>query len=135
MSEDLTSIDTENVLPKDEHDKRCSPNISFESGSCIKLSVLIEMANAFNKDAEGSTIKLYDNMETLNPKKYKKYLLKEFGTRLGDKCTTQKCWTEQNFIRHMKKFAKEELDKYTFRPDGPQGKFEWLNTLHINDTM
>ena len=23
----------------------------------------------------------------------------------------------------------------TFRPDGPEGKFEWLNTLHINDVM
>jgi hypothetical protein len=135
MSDEISTISTENVCPKDEHDKRCAPNLSFETGSCIKLSVLIEMSKAYNIDAGEGKIKLYDNLDTLNPKKYKKYLLKEFSTRLGDKCTTQKCWTEQKFIKHMKRFAKDELEKYTFRPDGPQGKFEWLNTLHINDTM
>jgi hypothetical protein len=131
----ISSIDTDDVATKDKHDKRCAPSIGFENGSCIKLSILLEMANAYNIDAGNSSIKLFDNMDTLNPKKYKKYLLKEFNKRLGDTCTTQKCWTEQSFIDRMKILAREELEKYTFRPDGPQGKFEWLNTLHINDTM
>ena len=62
-------------------------------------------------------------------------MLSEFNKRLGDKCTSQKCWTEQSFVSNMKKIARDELKKYTFRPDGPTGKFEWLNTININEVM
>ena len=55
----IISISTDKINPKDKHDKRCAPNITFESGSCIKLSVLIEMAKAYNIDAGESKIKLY----------------------------------------------------------------------------
>ena len=33
------------------------------------------------------------------------------------------------------KLKQEELLKYTFRPEGPKGKFEWLNTTQLNDVM
>ncbi|MBT5491252.1 hypothetical protein HOK00_02870 [bacterium] len=120
-----------------DRDTRCSPNISFDSLSCIKLSILIELANAYNKDTRDklSIIKLNNNLEALNPTKYKKYLLREFQKRLGNKCTTQKCWTEQSFVKRMQEQAKRELKKYTFRPNGPCGKFEWLNTYNIDDVM
>lgn len=129
------SISTAEVNPKNEADKKCAPGIKFEGGSCIKLALLIEMAKVYNDGAGDGSIKLYPNMETLNPKKYKKYLVYEMNKRMGDKCTSQKCWTEQSFVREMKKIAKTELEKYTFRPDGPDGRFEWLNTLHIKETM
>jgi len=135
MDDDIISIKTPDVCPKNELDKKCAPGITFESGSCIQLHILVEMAKAYNLNADDSKIKLHQNLEILNPKKYKKYLLSEFNKRLGDKCTTQKCWTEQSFVSNMKKIAKEELDKYTFRPDGPTGKFEWLNTININEVM
>jgi Ulp1 protease family, C-terminal catalytic domain. len=124
------------MIPLNTHDTRCAPSAIFTDGSCIELSVFIEMANAYNVDAdEKSKIVLYNNMDALNPKKYKKYLVREFHKRLGDKCTTQKCWTEQSFISNMKKTAQNELEKYTFRPNGPDGKFEWLNTINILEVM
>lgn len=135
MNDDLVSIHTPEVAAKHENDKRCAPGTSFESGSCIQINILVEMAKAYNLNAGESKIKLYNNMEVLNPKKYKKYLLAQFNKRLGDKCTTQKCWSEQSFISNMKKMAKDELEKYTFRPDGPDGRFEWLNTININEVM
>lgn len=134
MNDEILTISTGEVCPKEETDKKCSPNLSFESGSCIQLHILIEMAKAFNLNADNK-IKLFPNLEALNPKKYKKYLLSQFNKKLSDKCTTQKCWTEQAFISNMKHMAKSELEKYTFRPDGPEGKFEWLNTININEVM
>lgn len=134
-SNNITSIHTSDVCPKHEHDKRCAPGTRFDAGSCIKVSILCEMANAYNEGAGDDKIKLSRSLEVLNPRKYKKYLLAEFNKRMGEKCTTQKCWTEQKFIQKMKKQSREELNKYTFRPDGPKGKFEWLNTLNIKDTM
>lgn len=131
----IEDISTDDVCPKNEEDKKCAPGIKFDAGSCITLSLLIEMANAYNKDAGDSGIKLYPKLDTLNPRKYKKYLLSEFSKRFGDKCESQKCWSEQTFADQMKVAARNELQKYTFRPDGPEGKWEWLNTLNIDDVM
>lgn len=128
------SVNTSDVCPKNINDKKCAPGISFDAGSCIKLNVLVEMAKAYNKE-NSNQIKLQQNLEILNPRKYKKYLVSEFNKRLGKKCTTQKCWTEQSFIKNLKQISRDELEKYTFRPDGPDGRFEWLNTININEVM
>lgn len=118
------------------NDKKCAPGQFFYSGSCIRLSILIEMVNAYNKDiGETNGIKLNRNLEILNPGKYKKYLITEFNKRLGDKCSTQKCWTQQNFINNMRSIAQTELKKFTFRPNGPAGKFKWLSTVNILEVM
>lgn len=117
-------------------DKRCAPGINFDSVSCIKLGLLIKLAQAYNEDSSHKDeIKMSNKLETLNPKKYKRYLVREIHKRVGDKCSSQKCWTEQSFINNMDKFGREELEKFTFRPEGPEGKFEWLNTYNINDVM
>lgn len=118
-----------------DFDDRCAPSISFSNKSCIKLNILIDMVKAYNEEHQNDQIKLYPNFETLNPSKYKRYLLKQVNIKLSDKCTSQKCWTEQDFIENMKDKSKEELIKYTFRPEGPEGKFEWLNTINIDEVM
>lgn len=125
----------EGALTLHENDKVCAPGAKFTAGSCIKLDVLVEMVKAYNKENPNDEIKLHSTHDTINPSQYKKYLLKELDKRLKNECTTQKCWTEQDFVNKMKEFYREELDKYTFLPDGPSGKFEWLNTLHINEVM
>jgi hypothetical protein len=121
----------------DEQDKKCAPGLKFEAGSCARLYVIVELAKAYNEytNIKEDKIKLNSNLETLNPTKYKNYLLKELKKRIGDKCETQKCWSEQSFIDNMNDKAREEFEKYTFRPNGPEGKFEWLNTYNINDVM
>lgn len=133
----IISVNSEEVCPKNKLETRCAPGIRFDAGSCVQLHILVSMAEAYNKElgkTEGSIL-LSKNIETLNPRKYKKYLVNEFNKRLGDKCTTQKCWSEQKFIKTMEKEARDELQNYTFRPDGPTGRFEWLNTVNIKQVM
>lgn len=120
----------------------CAPGQKYEAGSCARLVVLIEMAKAYNQslnlginDPDSELIRLNSNLENLNPQKYKTYLINELEKRIGDKCTTQKCWTKQEFVRYMESKAREEFIKHTFRPDSPQGRFEWLGTFDINDVM
>jgi hypothetical protein len=68
-------------------------------------------------------------------KTYKIYLLDELKKKLYSECdNNQMCWIKQSFINNMDELSKNELLNYTFRPigPGPQGNFEWLNTLNIN---
>lgn len=117
----------------DIKDTKCAPSVSFDSNSCIRLEILVDMVRAYNDENPMNTIKLNEKRQILNPKQYKKYLLKEVRDRLKDKCTTQICWTKQTFIDRMNKKYKDELQKYTFRPNGPEGRFEWLSTFDINN--
>lgn len=126
----------DNIIPKTKANMMCAPGLKYEAGSCAKLSVLIELAKAYNYSSQDKDhILLVPNFETLNPKKYKAYLVNQLNLRVGDTCTTQKCWTEQQFIKYMNEKAREEFLKYTFRPQSPQGKFEWLSTFDINNSM
>jgi hypothetical protein len=121
-------------MDHDEKDQRCAPTKEFVDGSCISLYLLVEMANTYNEENDDK-IKLTSTLETLNPKKYKGYLLSEFSKRLDKVCDNQRCWVKQNFVKKMNKRMREELQKDTFRPEGPEGKFTWLNTFNINDVM
>jgi Ulp1 protease family, C-terminal catalytic domain len=116
---------------------QCAPGREYEAGSCISLVVLEEMARAYNTVAkqEADKIRLSSNLSLINPQKYKLYLVNEVGNRIGSKCKSQKCWTAQDFVFQMNHAAKLELMKYTFRPDAPQGRFDWLSTFDINDSM
>lgn len=128
----IDSIDSAEVAPANEQDKRCAPGVTFESGSCIRLKVLIAMANAYNQQHPETQISLFPQYEILNPPKYKKYILREMNKKMNG---SQRSWASQLFVKQMDTLYKEELEKHTFRPSGPKGKFEWLNTLHIDDVM
>ncbi|AYV84250.1 MAG: Ulp1 protease [Hyperionvirus sp.] len=120
---------------RDDIDSKCAPGKMFEDGSCIPLNILLEMAGAYNLENPGDGIKLYPSFETLNRSKYKKYLLNEFNRRLNGVCKTQVCWTKQSFVARMTASMQDELKRKTFRPEGPNGKFEWLNTVNINEVV
>lgn len=134
QNDNLYSISSDNI-PVNEQDKRCAPGKTFENGSCIRLEVLIQCAQSFNDEFPDNTIELDSKAEALHPNKYKKYLVKEFNERLGEKCSTQKCWAQQNFIKRIPAIAQEELEKYTWRPEGPDTGNKWLNTDHIDSAM
>ena len=123
--------------PESSLHAKCTPGLRYDAGSCARLAVLIEIAKAYNTSTviPSDKIILVPNFEVLNPQKYKQYLVNQIETKIGDKCATQKCWQKQNFIRYMDDKARDEFLKYTYRPDSPQGKFEWLSTYDINDTM
>lgn len=130
----LDSISTDKVAAKSKADKRCAPGVNFEAGSCITLPILVAMAEAYNETNENK-IKLHPSLETLKPNRYKKYLLKEISERYKNVCKTQFCWTQQDFVKKMDDLMKLQLEKFVFRPEGPEGRFEWLNTTNINEVM
>lgn len=132
----VSGIKSETDLISSKSDLKCAPGVKFEAGSCASLYVLIEMANAYNKSAQQKDhIRLSQNMEVLNPQKYKMYLVHQLKNRVGDKCQLQRCWSTQDFFKNMKEKAREEFLKYTHRPISPKGKFEWLSTFDINDSL
>ena len=133
IQELLPDIASEDIQPAPSDDK-CAPTKQFEDYSCIPLNILIEMANAYNTDNPTNPIKLSSKLDTLNPTKHKRYLIHQFK-QIFPNCKDQICWTKQSFIKKMQTQAQQELLTNTFRPTGPNGKFEWLNTIHIDDVM
>jgi hypothetical protein len=126
-------IKEEKVIPKNESDKKCGPTISFENGSCIPLNLLVKMALTYNKRYRDNSIQLFDTLEELSPDKYKIYLLFEFQKRF--KNTNHSEWINNKIFDNMNKEDKELLQTSIFRPEGPQGQFQWLSTIDINKTL
>jgi hypothetical protein len=126
-------IKEEKVIPKNESDKKCGPTISFENGSCIPLKLLVKMALTYNKKNRENSIQLFDTLEELSPDKYKTYLLFEFQKRF--KNTNHSEWVNNKIFENMDKEDKEYLQTSIFRPEGPQGQFQWLSTIDINKTL
>lgn len=130
-------IDVEEVMPDDKSATKCAPHLEFSNGSCIPLELLIKMAESYNKYNENNNqndkiIKLDSRLDTLYPDDYKKYLLSEFKNRFeGD----QKDWFNSKYLELMDEESKDHLENKVFRPDGPQGQFDWLSTLDINQVL
>lgn len=114
------------VHKKDE----CAPSRSNEGGSCIRTEILISIAKAYN--AEHSDQINFDMNKAKNKPEYKKYLVSSLEQRLGK---DQRKWMDKKFISRLQDEEQSELKKRTFVPKGPQGKWDWLNTLHINEVM
>lgn len=104
-------------------DNKCAPNKIYKDGTCFSLDDLKIISSSYNKSNPNDTISIDDD---------KKNMLKQLTSKLSNKCNDQICWLRQDFI---KKSNNKELINNTFRPDGPEGKFEWLSTRHINNVM
>jgi hypothetical protein len=133
----LPIIHLNQVMPKNKDDFKCAPHLTFENGSCLSLKTLIKLTDAFNTHCNennniNNVIKIYDAIELLYPDEYKRYLLFELGKRFK---TNQHDWIKHKCTQFMDDEEKEQLDNNTFRPDGPQGKFDWLSTFDINDAL
>ncbi len=132
----LPRIPLSQVMPSDPSNKKCGPDLEFENGSCFPLNLLVDMAEAFNKYNKEKNkedfIELDETYETTDPDNYKIFLLSEFKKRFdGD----QKEWISQKYMDFLNDETKDYLQNDVFRPDGPQGKFEWLSTLDINQVL
>lgn len=129
-------ITLEQVMPKSIDSCKCAPHLSFEDGSCLTVETLTKMTSAYNKHCDkeniNEKIQMYDGQELLHPSEYKRYLLFELNKKLKGK---QYDWMKHKFTKYMEEDDKENLIYNTFRPEGPQGKFEWLSTFDINYTL
>lgn len=132
----LPKIELSKVMPTNPSNKKCGPDLEFENGSCFPLNLLVDMAEAINKynqeKKKEDLIVLDESFETTDPDGYKLYLLSEFKKRFeGD----QKDWIKHKYMDFLHDETKHYLQNDIFRPDGPQGKFEWLSTLDINKVL
>jgi hypothetical protein len=137
LKKPIPFIKIDDVMPKNLDATKCAPHLEFKDGSCIPLELLIKMAESFNtyndeKNINYDKIKLDSRLDTLYPEDYKKYLLFELGKRFeGD----QKDWINSKYLELMDDSAKDYLENKVFRPDGPQGKFDWLSNIDINQVL
>ncbi len=123
----LPKIKLVDVMPKNPLDMKCGPTLEFENGSCYPLSLLVDMAEAYNKynkeNGKKEHIELHEEFEITEPENYKLFLLSEFKKHFsGD----QRDWMNKKYTEFMGDKTKDYLQNQIFRPDGPQGKFEWL---------
>jgi hypothetical protein len=128
----LQDINSDSIEP-DEKNKRCAPHLKFEKGSCAKLDILHAFAKAHN-DTCTDKIPIHEKYLTQKQDLYKKHLVKELSKRYTK---NQNNWDKQasNAIKAMKQVYRDEFLYNTFRPDGPEKKNEWLNTMHILNAM
>ncbi|VVU94800.1 hypothetical protein CPAV1605_525 [seawater metagenome] len=104
--------------------QKCAPSKNYKDGSCFTYESLKKIANAYNLKASNNKI----NTDTVN----KKDLVHDLENKLKTNCDNQVCWLRQDFI---KKIESDEISKNTFRPEGPQKKYDWLSTTHINEVI
>lgn len=126
----ILEIDPDDLKQTD----KCAPGAKFSHGSCIEVELLDEMAKAYNDYTKKDKIRRSKNLLLLNPQKYKLYLVQSIKKRLNQ-CSNQVCWTEQKFVDTMNDKTRHILYKLTHLPKSPEGKFEWLNTININEVM
>lgn len=103
---------------------KCAPGKKLSHGSCFTLDQLIKISKSYN-NIHSDKIIIKDD---------KKYLLKELNSKLKKKynCDDQLCWLNTNIIKSLNS---KDINFFTFRPDGPETKSDWLSTTNINDVM
>ena len=106
-------------------DNKCAPSKKYIDNSCFTLESLKEIAINYNKNSKNNKKIDVDNLS-------KKELVEELNNKLSNVCSEQTCWLKLDFV---KKIDNEEIHNNTFRPIGPKKKYEWLNTLHINEVI
>jgi hypothetical protein len=103
-------------------DEKCAPSKKFKDGSCFSLKSLKVIAENYNK-THNDKIEISDD---------KNKLVNILEKKLDNKCDEQTCWLRLDFVKAIE--DPEILDN-TFRPVGPEKKYEWLSTTDINDVV
>jgi hypothetical protein len=106
----------------------CSPSNKNNSTTCFDLDSLIKIAKGWN-------LKNPENKINITKYKTRHQLWSEIDKRLNQKCDSEWCWIEQEFVKRL---GSKEL-KSIFRPKMPRSwkknKYEWLNTTDIETVM
>ena len=98
---------------------------------CYSKDSLIKIAKAYNKE-----INTNKGNKIIISNKTKPELWKEIQKRMENKCKTDWCWIDQDFVKSIKN---NEILHETFRPKMPKewekNKYTWLTTSDINLVM
>jgi hypothetical protein len=109
--------------PHPEEEKKCAPGKKYKDGSCFTDNSLKKIVNSYNQR---------NNSKKININLPREKLIDELESRLEDKCSEQTCWLRLDFVKAIED---EDILDNTFRPKGPNKKYEWLSTTHINDVL
>jgi hypothetical protein len=104
-------------------DTKCAPSKEYKDGSCFSTKSLQKIINNYNK-------KFKQNININLPKKE---LVNKITKIFNNKCDDQACWLRQELVINIDE--DNEIRRNTLRPEGPDGKYEWLSTLDINNIM
>jgi hypothetical protein len=103
-------------------DIKCAPSKEYLDGSCFSHETLKQIADNYNNK----------NIDKINLNISKSELVKEIDNRLNDKCSNQICWLRLDVVKELNN---KDIINNTFRPNGPNKKYEWLSTTHINNVI
>ena len=117
------------IVKKTKKNKsKCSPKNKDNNFSCFSKKSLIKILNQWN-NYYGDKI-IFSNKNTIQE------LWNKLDNMLKDKCNSEWCWIEQEFVKQM---HDNELSKNTFRPKMPKKWYthprEWLTTTDIENVM
>lgn len=105
----------------------CSP-LNEDSFTCFSKKALIKIIRSWNNHKKNNKIEFSDNYS-----KYKLWSL--LDNKLKKKCSSEYCWTKQQFLSPISK----KLKKRYFRPKMPKEWYkdprEWLNTDDIENVL
>ena len=103
--------------------KKCAPNKIYKDGSCMSIESLIKIAQKWN----------IKNKDKINIIEDKQYLVNELDSKLQNKCSNQLCWLRLDLVKELE--DNDDLLNNTFRPLGPNGKYDWLSTTDIDNVI
>ncbi len=104
--------------------KRCAPSKTDTTHSCFSFKDLIRIAKKYNEDDNNKNKININNIS-------KKEIVKELEKRITN-CDNHACWLNTYLVKSLND---DNINKNTFRPEGPVKKNEWLNTTHINEVL
>ena len=102
---------------------KCAPG-KGDKYSCFSLNALQRIARKYNNlhndkiDLNMNRIQLIDTLK------------EKFAPRCDD---NQVCWLKTTTVKQLN--DDEEIQYETFRPEGPNQKYGWLSTDHINEVL
>ena len=102
--------------------KKCAPSKKYIDGSCIPLHKLKKIAKKYNDD----------NDDKIDTSLSKKLIVKELEDKFSNNCSNHACWLRLDIIKNLND---EDISNNSIRPDGPNKKYDWLSTTHINDVI
>ena len=116
-------------IENNKEDIKCAPSKNYTDNSCFTLESLQNISIGYNNAVRESKIKSGEYIDVTDNKKQ---IVRDLTNRLENVCSNQICWLKQTFVKQLKN---PEINNNTFKPKGPQGKFEWLNTTNINEVV
>ena len=104
--------------------QKCAPSKSYDGNSCLSIKSLKKIADNYNKKTSLN--------DEININLSKELLVKEIESKLTDQCSNQVCWLRLDFVKELED---DDIINNTFRPIGPNKKYDWLSTTHINEVI